>query len=90
MQDGKTAVMGAAGGGHLSVVEYLVGRGADIEAKHNVRDRLCDSHCAVMSDRVRLCTVYGCMWYVCFDAVLHVLRWTGSVAVRCPGCQARE
>ena len=37
MQDGMTAVMKAAVYGHLPVVEYLVGRGADIEAKHKVR-----------------------------------------------------
>ena len=37
MQSGDTAVMGAAENGHLSVVECLVGRGADIEAKNSVR-----------------------------------------------------
>ena len=37
MQCGDTAVMQAAQQGHLPVVEYLVDRGADIEAKHNVR-----------------------------------------------------
>ena len=37
MQCGRTAVMQAAYGGHLPVVEYLVGRGADIEAKSTVR-----------------------------------------------------
>ena len=37
MQDGVTAVTAAASSGHLSVVEYLAGRGADIEAKNKVR-----------------------------------------------------
>ena len=37
MQWGHTAVIEAAYGGHLSVVEYLVDRGADIEAKDSVR-----------------------------------------------------
>jgi ankyrin repeat protein len=37
MQYGDTAVMVAARNGHLSVVEYLVDRGADIEAKDRVR-----------------------------------------------------
>ena len=37
MQYGRTAVMQAAYGGHLSVVEYLVDRGADIDAKDDVR-----------------------------------------------------
>ena len=37
MQSGDTAVMRAAESGHLPVVEYLVDRGADIEAKNSVR-----------------------------------------------------
>jgi ankyrin repeat protein len=37
MQVGWTAVISAAVNGHLSVVEYLAGRGADIEAKSTVR-----------------------------------------------------
>jgi len=37
MQHGWTAVMQAARNDHLSVVEYLVDRGADIEAKNSVR-----------------------------------------------------
>jgi len=37
MQCGDTAVMQAAYGGHLSVVEYLVDCGAGIEAKDRVR-----------------------------------------------------
>jgi ankyrin repeat protein len=36
LQDGKTALMGACAGGHLSVVNYLVDRGADIDATDNV------------------------------------------------------
>ena len=37
MQGGDTAVMQAASCGHLPVVEYLVDRGADIDAKDDVR-----------------------------------------------------
>ena len=37
MQSVDTAVMRAAHFGYLSVVEYLVDRGADIEAKNSVR-----------------------------------------------------
>ena len=38
LQNGMTALMGACEGGHLSVVEELVeNRGADIDAKDNVR-----------------------------------------------------
>jgi ankyrin repeat protein len=37
MQHGRTAVLKAAYGGHLPVVEYLVDRGANIEAKDRVR-----------------------------------------------------
>jgi ankyrin repeat protein len=36
LQDGKTALMGACAGGHLSVAQYLLNRGADINAKDNV------------------------------------------------------
>ena len=36
LQDGKTALMGACAGGHLKVAQYLVYRGADIDAKDNV------------------------------------------------------
>ena len=37
LQDGKTALMGACAGGHLSVVKELVeNRGADIDATDNV------------------------------------------------------
>jgi len=35
-QDGKTALMGACAAGHLSVAQYLVDRGVDIDAKNNV------------------------------------------------------
>ena len=37
MQHGWTAVTAAAVYGHLPVVEYLVDRGADIDAKDDVR-----------------------------------------------------
>ena len=37
-QDGDTPLLVAAKHGHLSVVEYLLERGADIEAKDNVSD----------------------------------------------------
>ena len=37
MQHGWTVVMKAAENGHLPVVEYLVDRGANIEAKDRVR-----------------------------------------------------
>ena len=38
LQNGMTALMGACEGGHLSVVKELVeNRGADIDAKDNVR-----------------------------------------------------
>jgi len=36
LQDGWTALMGACGGGHLSVAQYLVDRGADIDATDHV------------------------------------------------------
>ncbi len=36
LQDGKTALMGACAGGHLSVAQYLVDRGVDINAKDHV------------------------------------------------------
>ncbi len=56
MQWGNTAVLYAAEEGHLSVVEYLVGRGADIEAKGRVRGIVCPSNCAGDESRcVYLC-----------------------------------
>ena len=36
LQNGMTALMGACKEGHLSVVEELVNRGADIDAKDDV------------------------------------------------------
>jgi ankyrin repeat protein len=36
LQDGKTALMVACAGGHLEVAQYLIDRGADINAKDNV------------------------------------------------------
>jgi ankyrin repeat protein len=36
LQDGKTALMGACAEGHLSVAQYLVYRGVDIDATDNV------------------------------------------------------
>ena len=56
MQGGNTAVILAALSGHLSVVEWLVGRGADIEAKGLVRGIVCPSNCAGDESRcVYLC-----------------------------------
>ena len=37
-QDGFTPLMHAAMEGHLPVVEYLVEKGADMEAKNDVND----------------------------------------------------
>ena len=37
-QNGWTPLMNAAEKGHLPVVEYLLERGADMEAKDNVSD----------------------------------------------------
>ena len=37
MQDGSTALMLAAGNGHMNVVEALLRGGADIHAKSEVR-----------------------------------------------------
>ncbi len=37
VQVGKTALHWAAAGGHVSMTEYLVGHGADIEARDEVR-----------------------------------------------------
>ena len=37
-QDGDTPLLLAAENGHLPLVEYLVEKGADIEAKNNVSD----------------------------------------------------
>ena len=42
-QDGYTALMGAALNGHLSCLEVLVEKGADLNAKNNVRDE-CGGH----------------------------------------------
>ena len=38
LQNGKTPLMEAAKNGHLPVLEYLMERGADMEAKDNVSD----------------------------------------------------
>ena len=40
LQDGKTALMGACAGGHLSVAQHLVDRGADINAHRIVSNNL--------------------------------------------------
>ena len=42
-QNGFTALMNAAAGGHLSCLELLVEKGADLNAKDNVRDE-CGGH----------------------------------------------
>ena len=42
-QDGSTALMLAAMYGHLACVKVLVEKGADLEAKNNVRDE-CGGH----------------------------------------------
>ena len=40
LQHGNTPLMYAAGNGHLPVVEYLVEKGADMEAKNIVSDAI--------------------------------------------------
>jgi len=40
LQDGKTALMRACAGGHLSVVRLLVNNGADIDATDTVSSKM--------------------------------------------------
>ena len=47
MQDGCTALMLAAEKGHLSTVQLLVGKGADLEAKDEVRPAQCAVQCGM-------------------------------------------
>ena len=43
-QNGDTAMIWAARGGHKDIVEYLVGQGADKDTKNNVSTYLVDAH----------------------------------------------
>ena len=67
MQVGCTALMLAAKGGHLGMVQWLLsGEGADLEAKDRVRPAQCAVQCGMQHvahercvERAR-CGVYAC------------------------------
>ena len=62
-QDGSTPLICAAMNGQLPVVEYLVERGADLEAKDNVNDVIIDMkihtpHMGVPVNVIRMDTLH--------------------------------
>ena len=63
LQDGATALIWAAGDGHTYTVELLLGRGADLEAKDNVKPESLLSLPFVWSA--------GCMHIGCIELLLE-------------------